>query len=96
MIIMIDKKIVKHVANLARIKLEDKEIEKFSREFSDILEAFSSLKEINTKNVKPSFQPIELKNILREDIPEKSLTQEEALANAEQKEDEFFKGPRSV
>ena len=93
---MIDKKTVEHVANLARIKLEKKEIEEFSKQFSDILELFSSLKEIDTKNAKPSFQPIELKNVLREDVPEKSLSQEEALANAEQKEDKFFKGPRSV
>jgi aspartyl-tRNA(Asn)/glutamyl-tRNA(Gln) amidotransferase subunit C len=93
---MIDRQTVEHVAKLARVDLTDKEIEKFSEEFSDILDLFSSLKDVDTDGVEPSFHPIELKNSVREDEPEKCLTQEEALANAEQKEDGFFKGPRSV
>ena len=93
---MIDKKTVEHVAKLARIDLTKEEVEKFSKEFSDILDLFSSLKQVDTKNVEPSFHPVELKNVLREDEPGKCLSQEETLANAEQKEDEFFKGPRSV
>jgi aspartyl-tRNA(Asn)/glutamyl-tRNA(Gln) amidotransferase subunit C len=93
---MIDKKIVKHVAKLSKIEITEEQIEKFSKEISDVLDAFSLLKEIDTKNIKPSFQPIEIKNIVRDDIPEGCLTQDEALANSEQKEDKFFKGPRSV
>lgn len=93
---MIDKQTVEHVAKLARVDLTEEEIEKFSKEFSDILDLFSSLKDVKTDNVKPSFHPIELENVLRDDKPEKCLTQEEALKNAEQKDDGFFKGPRSV
>lgn len=93
---MIDRKTVEHVAKLSRIKLTDEEIEKFSKEISDVLNSFSLLKEVDTKDVKPSFQPTEIKNVTREDIPEKCLTQDEALSNTEQKEDKFFKGPRSV
>jgi aspartyl-tRNA(Asn)/glutamyl-tRNA(Gln) amidotransferase subunit C len=93
---MIDKQTVEHVAKLARVDLTEEEINNFSKEFSDILDLFSSLKDVKTENVEPSFHPVELKNVLREDSPEKCLTQEEALKNAEQKEDGFFKGPRSV
>jgi len=93
---MIDKQTVEHVAKLARVNLTEEEIRKFSKEFSDILDLFSSLKDVDTKGVEPSFHPIKLKNVLREDKPEKCLTQEEALKNAEQKDDGFFKGPRSV
>jgi aspartyl-tRNA(Asn)/glutamyl-tRNA(Gln) amidotransferase subunit C len=93
---MIDKKIVKHVARLSKIEITEEQIEKFSKEISDVLDAFSLLKEIDTKNIKPSFQPIEIKNIVRDDVPEECLSQDEALANSEQREDKFFKGPRSV
>jgi len=93
---MIDRKTVKHVAKLSRINLTDKEIEKFSKEISDVLNSFSLLKEADTKDVEPSFQPSEIKNVTREDVPEECLSQDEALSNAEQKEDKFFKGPRSV
>ena len=82
--------------DLVTTGLTEEEIERFSKEFPDILDAFSSLKEVETKNVEPSFHPIELKNVMREDAIEECLTQEEALSNAEQKEDKHFKGPRAV
>lgn len=93
---MIDKKTVEHVASLARIYLTEEEIEKFSKDISGILDAFSSLNEVDTQNIKPSFHPIEMKNVMRDDKEEECLSQEEALSNAEQKEDGFFKGPRAV
>lgn len=93
---MIDQKTVEHVAKLARVNLTNDEVEKFSKEFSDILDLFSSLKDIKTDGIEPSFHPIELKNVVREDEPESCLTQKEALSNTEQKDDGFFKGPRSV
>lgn len=93
---MIDKETVKHVAVLARLNLTDEELEKFAKDFEGILEAFSSLDEVNTEGLEPSFHPIEMKNIMREDEKEESLTQDEALSNAEQKEGKMFKGPRAV
>lgn len=93
---MIDRKTVEHVAKLARLKLTDEEIDKFSKEFSDILDTFSSLNEVETSEVKPSFHPVEIKNVVRDDVAEECLSQEEALSNTEQKEDKMFKGPRAV
>ena len=93
---MIDTETVKHVAKISRINLSDAELEKLSNDISNILEAFSLIKEVDTGEVKPSFQPIEIKNVMREDVPEDCLPQEDALSNAEQKEEKFFKGPRSV
>ncbi len=93
---MIDKKTVEHVAVLARIKLTEEETERFAKDFKDILDTFSSLNEVDTEGVRPSFHPIEMKNVMREDKEEKSLSQEDALANAEQKQDKLFKGPRAV
>lgn len=92
----IDAKLVKKVAELARLELSEKEIDKFIPELKEILNAFSKIDEVNTKGVKPSFQPVELKDFTREDIAEPSLSQEDALANSEHKKDGYFKGPKAV
>jgi aspartyl-tRNA(Asn)/glutamyl-tRNA(Gln) amidotransferase subunit C len=93
---MITKEIVRHVSKISRIILTEDEIDRMSKDLSEISESFSLLKEIDTDKVKPSFHPIDIKNIVREDILEESLSQDEALSNTDLKEGKFFKGPRSV
>ena len=85
---------VRKVAQIARLKLSDQEVRKFSKDLESILDAFKDLERVPTRNVRPSFQPIETKNVLRKDRIEQSLTQEQALANAKNKEKGFFKGPK--
>lgn len=92
----IDRELIRKVAENARLKLTDKEIEEFAPQLKEILDAFSKIDEVDTANVKPSVQPVEIKNVLREDKIEPSLKQEEALANSKNKKDGYFKGPRAV
>lgn len=92
----VDRKLIEHVADIARLKLTEAEIKKFLPELKEILNAFSKLDEVNTGNVRPSFHPVEIKNVMREDKAEGCLTQEEALSNTPHKKDGYFKGPRAV
>ena len=92
----IDRKLLEHVAEVARLKLTEEEIKKFLPQLKEALEFFSKLQEVNTENVKPSFQPVELKNAMREDIEKECLTQDEALSQTEHKKDGYFKGPRAI
>ena len=92
----VNKELIKKVALNARLNLTEKEIETFIPEIKEILEHFSKLSKLNTDNVKPSFHPIELKNVMREDIAKKSLSQEEALSNTRHKKDNYFKGPKAL
>ncbi len=92
----VDRKLLEHVAEVARIKLSEEEIKKFLPQLRETLEFFSKLNEINTDNVKPSFQPVELKNAMREDEEKECLSQEDALSLTEHKKDGYFKGPRAV
>jgi len=94
--VKINKELIEHVAEVARLKLTDKEIEKFSKELKDIIEAFSKLEKIDTKDVDVSLQVVELRNMLREDQVEKSFTQEEALSLTDYKKDGYFKGPKAI
>lgn len=93
---MTDKKTIKQVSKIARLDIDEKEIDEFASDFSSILKSFEILKQVDTEKVKPSFQPFDIKNIVREDKAEKCISQEDALKNAEQKQDKFFKGPRAV
>lgn len=92
----IDKELVKHVAEVARLNLTEEEITKFTPQLKEIIDVFSEINEVNTDNTKPSFQPVELKNALREDTPKECLTQEQALRNAKHKKDGYFKGPKAI
>jgi len=92
----VDKELIIRVGELARLKLSDKEIKEFVPQLKEILEKFSQLDDINTKGVKPSFHPVELKNAVREDEEKQCLSNEDALSNTSHKKEEYFKGPKAV
>ena len=92
----LDKELVQHVADVARLKLTEKEINEFLPQLKEVLDAFSKLSEVDTSDTEPSFQPVELKNMLRKDEVTDCLTQEQALANSPNKKEGYFKGPRAV
>ena len=79
---------VRHVADLARVGLDDEEVERFTEQFADILGYFETLEEV------PEVEREEdLVNVMRPDEERECLSQEEALANAPETEDGYFKGP---
>jgi aspartyl-tRNA(Asn)/glutamyl-tRNA(Gln) amidotransferase subunit C len=92
----VDKELLENVARLARLKLTPAEIKKFQPQLKEILDAFSKLDEVNTKDTEPSFHPVELKNQMREDKEEAVIGQEKALKNTKHKKDGYFKGPKAV
>jgi aspartyl-tRNA(Asn)/glutamyl-tRNA(Gln) amidotransferase subunit C len=80
-----------HIAALARMGLSEAEIEKAREQLANILENFEVLKEVDTANVPPTAQSINLSNVMREDTPRESLAVEQVLANAPDREDDLFK-----
>ena len=85
----VDPDEVRHVAELARVDLEDDEVERFTEQFADILDAFEALDEV------PEVEREEdLANVMRPDEVEECLSQEEALQNAPESEAGQFKGPK--
>lgn len=84
---------VKHVAKLANLPLSKEEEEKFDKQLAETLDYVSRLEEIDTKNVEPTSQVTGLENVVREDKPSPSLSQEEVLQNAKSKHNGFFKVP---
>jgi aspartyl-tRNA(Asn)/glutamyl-tRNA(Gln) amidotransferase subunit C len=92
----VNRELIEEVAAVARLKLTDEEINKFIPQLKEIMEYFSMLSEIDTEGIEPSFQPIRLRNRLREDSPRECISQEEALRNSSQNKDGYFKGPKAV
>ena len=89
----ISKEDVKHIAELSRLELSEDDLEKFQGELSSILEYIEQLQEVKTESVEPTYQTIDLVNVFRSDDvdEEQELSQEEALANAPDKEDGYIK-----
>ena len=84
---------VLHVARLARLELSDAEVERFQEQLSAILEAVSKVQELDLADVPPTSHPLDVVNVWREDEPRPCLPREEALANAPDRDDGFFKVP---
>ena len=92
----IDKDTVKYVAHLARIQLDNQELDLLSRQLEDIVNFIDKLKELNVSGVKPTSHILPAKNIFREDKPVKSLDAEDVLSNAPEKKDNFFLAPKVI
>lgn len=84
----VDPEDVRHVAGLARVDLADTEVDEFTEQFADILDYFEALDEVPEVESDP-----ELVNVMRSDELDEGLSQEEALQNAPETEDGYFKGP---
>jgi len=92
----ISKETVQYVANLARIKLTDQELEKFSHQLNDILRYIDQLNEVNISKIPPTAHVLPIKNVKRKDNLNKSFRNKEILKNAPQKEGNFFKVPKVI
>ena len=85
-----------HVANLAHLELDEKEIERFSDQIGTILDYFEKLNQVDTTGVKPTFHAIDLVNAFREDTQHEHLDRNEALSNAPEKNEGSFLVPRII
>jgi aspartyl-tRNA(Asn)/glutamyl-tRNA(Gln) amidotransferase subunit C len=85
----VDAEEVRHVADLARVDLDDEAVVAFTEQFADILEYFETLDEVPETDAET-----ELVNVMRDDEIQESLSQEAATDNAAETEAGYFKGPR--
>ena len=92
--LLVDEKLVKEIASLARLDLSQEETEMFVSQFKDILDYVSILNEVDTANVPPAYLSSANKTVIREDIIEESVPTGEFLANAPQSKDAYVVIPR--
>ena len=90
----IDQSEVKKVAKLARLELSETELEEFTSQLSAILDYVAKMNELDTENVEPLAHCLPISNVFRQDVVKPSLGTEKALANAPERDNEFFKVPK--
>jgi aspartyl-tRNA(Asn)/glutamyl-tRNA(Gln) amidotransferase subunit C len=89
----IDREQLLHVARLARLELREDEVERLEAQLNDILAAVSKVSELDLSDVPPTSHPLDVVNVWEEDEPKPCLSVEDALANAPEREGDFFKVP---
>jgi aspartyl-tRNA(Asn)/glutamyl-tRNA(Gln) amidotransferase subunit C len=84
---------VQHIAELAKLKLSDEEIDRMTQQLSAILDYAARLQELNTEAIPPTASVVPLQNVMREDAVVPSLPRDTVLANAPDKDEhgEFFR-----
>ena len=93
---MIDATALEHLKKLARLELGPEVTARMGAEINKVLEYFEKLSEVNTDGIEEMARPIALENVFRPDTVEESFTFEEAMSQAVQQEEGFFKVPRVI
>jgi aspartyl-tRNA(Asn)/glutamyl-tRNA(Gln) amidotransferase subunit C len=92
----IQKKDVLNVANLSRLNLDEKVVEKIALQIEDILKYVETLNEVNTENIEPTFHVISKTNAFRDDTLHEHAIKEDVLLNAPQSDDDNFIVPQVI
>jgi aspartyl-tRNA(Asn)/glutamyl-tRNA(Gln) amidotransferase subunit C len=87
---------VRHVAQLARLGLDDSQLERMAGELDTIIESIGKISDLDLDDVVPTTHALEIVNVFGDDVPHTSLTPEQALANAPDAQDGLFRVPRML
>ena len=90
----ISREDVAHLAALARIDLDDAELDQLAPQLDVILDSIRSISDVAADDVPPTSHALPLTNVFRDDVIVPGLTSEEALAGAPQVEEQRFAVPR--
>ncbi|KKQ51555.1 MAG: Aspartyl/glutamyl-tRNA(Asn/Gln) amidotransferase subunit C, partial [Microgenomates group bacterium GW2011_GWC1_38_12] len=78
-ILTIDR--IKHIAQLANLSLDDKELQTYTQQLASVLNYMEILQDVDTKNITPTYQVLDgTTNVYREDVVGKSFSQKEAIS----------------
>jgi len=92
----ITKEEVKKVAHLARLELNENEINNHAEQLEKILEYIRQLEKINTEEVPSTTRAIEVTNVFRKDEKKNFDFTEELLELGPSREDQYFKVPKII
>jgi len=93
---MIDRSQVEHIARLARLSISEEDKEALTEQLSAILGYMEKLNSLNTEGIEPTSHVLEISNVFRDDEPTPSLSPDDALGNAPERSDNFYKVPRII
>ena len=89
----INDDMINKLSDLAKLEFNSTEREKIKSVLNNILHFVEKLQQVDTEGVEPLIYMNEDLNVLRDDVAEKTISKEEALKNAPQKDSDYFKVP---
>ena len=92
----IDKETIKHISKLARISLDEKQVDNLSKDLSSIIKFIKKLNKLNTDDIKPLTSIIEASLKFRKDKILDGKIRDQILKNSPEKNEEFFVVPKVV
>ena len=91
-----DKNSTLKLAKLARLSLNDEQLNSLEKDLTSIVSFIDQLKEINTDNIDPTYNSLNQDLVLRDDIAENKLSNEDLLRNVPDSELGFFVVPKVI
>jgi aspartyl-tRNA(Asn)/glutamyl-tRNA(Gln) amidotransferase subunit C len=90
----ISREEVAHLARLSRLAVTEQELDQFAGQLDVILQSVARVGEVAADDIPPTSHSVPLTNVYRDDVPQPSLTQQEALSGAPDEFDGRFRVPR--
>ncbi|GIF18698.1 MULTISPECIES: Asp-tRNA(Asn)/Glu-tRNA(Gln) amidotransferase subunit GatC [Paractinoplanes] len=90
----ISREEVAHLARLSRLAVTEQELDQFAGQLDVILQSVARVGEVAADDIPPTSHSVPLTNVYRDDVPQPSLTQDEALSGAPDAFDGRFRVPR--
>jgi aspartyl-tRNA(Asn)/glutamyl-tRNA(Gln) amidotransferase subunit C len=85
-----------HLGRLARLALTEEEKTLFEGQLDSILKYMEKLNELDTSGIEPTSHVIDMSNVMREDVARPSLDREDALMNAPDRTEAFYRVPKII
>ena len=92
----IKKTDIAYISLLSKLKIEDIEIDNFTRQISDILEMIQQLEKVDTDGIEPMAHPLNMKQRLRMDEVTEENQRDLYQENAVEVEQGFYKVPKVI
>ena len=90
----INNELIDKLATLSKLEFDEQSREEMKKNLTKILAMVSKIDELNLDNIEPLKYMTDERNILREDVVTATLTKEEILLNAPQKDSDYIKVPK--
>jgi len=92
----VKKSEIAYISSLSKLKMEDAEMDNYTRQISEILEMIQQLEKVDTHDIEPMAHPLNMKQRLRLDLVTEENRRELYQKNAVVSEEGFYKVPKVI
>ncbi len=87
---------VRYIAALARLRFSEDEERRLAQQMSQMLDYVDKLNELDTTGVPPMSHVLDVYNVFRDDVPQQRIAREDALRNAPDADNAYFRVPKVI